>query len=94
FHSPAMDSIQAGILQSLADIQPRDGYIPFYSTVSGQLLAGRDLDAAYWWRNVRLPVQFEAATNTAIRDGLSIFVEVGPHPVLRTYIKDALEQAA
>lgn len=93
FHSPAMDSIQAGILQSLADIKPRDSYIPFYSTVSGQLLAGRDLDAAYWWRNVRLPVQFEAAANAAISDGLSIFVEVGPHPVLRTYIKDALEQA-
>lgn len=94
FHSPAMDSIHTDLLQSLASLKPRDGGVPFYSTVGGQLLAGHELDAAYWWRNVRLPVQFEAAANATISDGLSVFVEIGPHPVLRTYLKDALEQAA
>ncbi|AHV91480.1 beta-ketoacyl synthase, C-terminal domain protein [Bordetella holmesii 30539] len=36
FHSAAMDPIEGGIQQSLADIKPRDVNIPFYSSVSGQ----------------------------------------------------------
>ncbi|AUL48315.1 beta-ketoacyl synthase [Bordetella trematum] len=93
FHSPAMDSIESGIMQSLADLKPRDADLPFYSTVSGGKQDGRALNAAYWWRNVRLPVQFEDASAAAIHDGFNVFVEIGPHPVLRAYLKDALGQA-
>jgi phthiocerol/phenolphthiocerol synthesis type-I polyketide synthase C len=93
FHSPAMDPIESGILQSLADLKPRAANVPFYSTVSGQLEGGRELDAGYWWRNVRLPVLFEAASAAAIGDGMSIFVEIGPHAVLRAYLNDALHSA-
>lgn len=93
FHSAAMDPIESGIRQSLADIKPHDADIPFYSSVSGQVEVGRKLNAAYWWRNVRLPVLFEAASAAAIADGLNIFVEIGPHPVLRGYLKDALNTA-
>lgn len=94
FHGPAMDSIEDGILQSLADLTLHDSHIPFYSTVVGQVQSGLLLDAAYWWRNVRLPVQFETAVGAAIADGHTVFVEVGPHSVLRGYLKDALDHAA
>ncbi|OZI77651.1 type I polyketide synthase [Bordetella genomosp. 12] len=93
FHSAAMDPIEGGIQQSLAGITPRDADIPFYSSVSGQVEPGRTLNAAYWWRNVRLPVLFEPASASAIADGLNVFVEIGPHPVLRGYLKDALHTA-
>jgi acyl transferase domain-containing protein/NADPH:quinone reductase-like Zn-dependent oxidoreductase/acyl carrier protein len=93
FHSPAMDPIQNGIVQSLADLTPRNADIPFYSTVSGRPEAGRELDAAYWWRNVRLPVQFESACAAAIGHDMSVFVEIGPHAVLRSYLNDALHRA-
>lgn len=93
FHSQAMDGIEHGIRQSLGDISPRDANLPFYSTVSGQRESGRKLDAGYWWRNVRLPVRFETASAQAIADGFNVFVEIGPHPVLRGYLKDALNTA-
>ena len=51
---------------------------------------GREFDAAYWWRNVREPVQFRAAMDSLNRDGLDCFLEVGPHPVLASSIGECL----
>lgn len=93
FHSPAMDGIEAGIRDSLAHIQPRASAIPFYSTVTGATLDGASLTADYWWRNVREPVRFEQATDALVDQGNNIFVEVGPHPLLRSYLNDALKAA-
>lgn len=67
FHSPAMDPIENSVRQTLDDIHPVSGTIPYYSTVTGDLLDGRELDAEYWWRNIRNSVLFAQATsvNTA-----------------------------
>jgi len=93
FHSPAMDAIEGEIKHALADLHCADSDVAFYSAVSGTQEAGSKLDAAYWWHNVRLPVQFSEACQRVIADGLNVFVEIGPHPVLRGYIKDALDIA-
>ena len=45
FHSPAMDSIKSGLNNQLADLKSLKSNLPFYSTVTGQELAGNDLDA-------------------------------------------------
>ena len=37
FHSPAMDSIQQGVIDALADITPCKTQLPYYSTVTGEL---------------------------------------------------------
>lgn len=93
FHSPAMDGIEAGIRSALAHIQPRASDVPFYSTVTGAALDGASLTAEYWWRNVREPVRFEQAANQLAAQGNNIFVEVGPHPLLRSYLNDTLKAA-
>ncbi|ALM86454.1 type I polyketide synthase [Bordetella sp. N] len=93
FHSPAMDEIETDIRLALADLRRNAAEVPFYSTVSGMQATGAELDAGYWWHNVRHPVRFAEACNTVIADGLNVFVEIGPHPVLRGYIKDALDTA-
>ncbi|MGH8816180.1 MAG: acyltransferase domain-containing protein, partial [Achromobacter pestifer] len=93
FHSPAMDAIEQGIQDALAGIQPRANDIPFYSTVTGALLEGTALTADYWWHNVREPVRFEQAANQLAAEGNNIFVEVGPHPLLRSYLNDTLKTA-
>ncbi|CUI66711.1 type I polyketide synthase [Achromobacter kerstersii] len=93
FHSPAMNPIEAGIRDALAQIQPRSGDIPFYSTVTGAPLDGAELTADYWWRNVREPVRFEQAANQLAAQGNNVFVEVGPHPVLRSYLNDTFKTA-
>lgn len=88
-----MDPIEAGIRESLTQIQPRSSRVPFYSAVTGATLAGEQLDAGYWWRNVREPVRFEQAANALTADGYNVFLEVGPHPVLRSYLNDAFKTA-
>ena len=92
FHSPAMNPIEQQVISDLAHIRPRAGRIPFYSTVVGGELDGERLDSRYWWQNIRLPVLFQGAMDALVGQGLNLFVEVGPHPILRTYITDALAQ--
>ncbi|MFS8175523.1 type I polyketide synthase [Vreelandella titanicae] len=92
FHSPAMDSIQAGVIDALADITPRATQIPYYSTVTGTLSDGLELDATYWWKNIREPVLFEAVASALIEQGNNVFVEIGAHPILRRYLNESLRQ--
>ena len=94
FHSPAMDPIETGIRQALAGLQPRQTSITFYSSVSGKLLAGRRLDAGYWWENIRQPVLFEQTISSMLDSGVKLFIEIGPHPVLRNYVNDCLKARA
>ena len=92
FHSAAMDSIEAGVRLSLANIKPRPATIPFYSTVTGQILAEGELDAGYWWHNIRRPVLFEQAVGALAQQHINVFVEIGPHPVLRSYLNTCLKE--
>lgn len=94
FHSAAMDAIRDPLQQDLATLAPRRGDLPFYSTVTGTRLAGEHMDSNYWWRNIREPVQFHAAVEALIDDGFNVFVELGPHAVLRTYVNDCLRSSA
>lgn len=88
FHSPMMDSVQTGLTQALVDIQPKSVHTPFISTVTGQTLTGEQLDADYWWHNIREPVLFKQALNLLLEQGHNCFIEVGSHPVLKNYIQD------
>ncbi len=90
FHSPAMDPIREELVAVLQGIEPQPSKIPFFSTVTGELLAGEHLDAEYWWKNIRFPVLFQGASEALVEQGFNSFVEVGPHPILRGYVSDAL----
>jgi acyl transferase domain-containing protein/NADPH:quinone reductase-like Zn-dependent oxidoreductase/acyl carrier protein len=92
FHSSAMDSIRNPLLDHLTDLTPTKGEIPFCSTVEGKTLSGEELGPDYWWRNVRDPVLFGEALEGLIERGSRVFIEVGPHPVLRTYVKECLRE--
>ena len=94
FHSPAMDGIELEVLQALAKLRPSETIIPFYSTVTGELLDGRELRAAYWWHNIRLPVLFAQAVKGLQAKGNNVFIEIGPHAVLRGYLNDAVKENA
>src|SRR5690554_6694515 len=69
FHSPAMDPIEAGVVDSLSAITPLAERLPYVSTVTGARLAGSELGAEYWWHNIRQPVRFDDAIKTLIDDG-------------------------
>ncbi|MGV9857000.1 acyltransferase domain-containing protein, partial [Streptomyces sp. NPDC003442] len=76
-HHPLVESVRERLLA--VRVVPRAGRVPFYSAVTGTLVDTADLDAAYWWRNLREQVRF-AQTIAAMP--VAGFVEVSPHPVL------------
>ena len=93
FHSSHMDRIQGSVLDGLAELAPQAGARRFVSTVTGAGLDGAALDANYWWLNIREPVRFGDAVSHLAADGVRLFLEVGPHSILRTYVKQTLEDA-
>ncbi|MFG2637686.1 SDR family NAD(P)-dependent oxidoreductase [Streptomyces sp. NPDC048362] len=90
FHSRHMDPVREDVTGPLRTLSPRQGRLMFASTVTGTLLAGQRLDADYWWRNVREPVLFSDAVRALVGERCTHFVEVGPHPVLSTYLRRLL----
>ena len=90
FHTHQMDPIRDQLLESLASIKPLAGDIPFVSTVTGGLYPGEQLDANYWWHNVRRPVLFEPAIAKSIQAGAAVFLEVGAHPSMQSALNDCL----
>lgn len=87
FHSKAMDPIEEELRARLASLAPAAGTIPFISTVAGHALPDDTLNADYWWQNIRQPVRFAQAVDDALAaHGVTGFIEIGPHPVLRDYV--------
>jgi phthiocerol/phenolphthiocerol synthesis type-I polyketide synthase C len=94
FHHPVMDAIQERLLQRLEGLAPASPRLRMISTVSGETVTDGSLDAPYWWRNVREPVLFGPALERLIKEGFTVFLEVGPHPILQTYVHETLRTAS
>ncbi|MEU9510798.1 SDR family NAD(P)-dependent oxidoreductase [Micromonospora sp. NPDC048170] len=92
-HSAHVESMRDELLRVLAPVRPRTGDIPLYSTVTGELLDTAELDAGYWYRNLRQTVEFEQTVRGLIADGIDSFVEVSSHPVLVPAVQDLLDEA-
>ncbi len=92
FHSRAMDGVRAAVLDDLAPVRPHPGRLQFASSVTGRIVAGDTLTAGYWWRNIREPVRFVAAIVALADAGVDTFVEVGPHPILQSAIRESLRE--
>ncbi len=89
-HSPQMDRLVPELVASLSAVRPVGGSVPIYSTVNGGVTHGTAFTADYWGRNLRQPVRFGLTVAQMIADGITAFVELGPHPVLT----QAIEQTA
>ncbi|SIO86179.1 Malonyl CoA-acyl carrier protein transacylase [Nocardiopsis sp. JB363] len=90
-HTPFVDVLSERVHKELSEIKPARPDIPLYSTLTGELLDGRPLDAAYWFQGLREPVRFAEATEALIAAGHDVFVEVGPHPVLTPALQETAE---
>ncbi len=81
-HSSQIDALKEELEEAFAPIEPRQGEIPFHSTVTGEPIDTTSLDPAYWYRNLRETVLFEPVLRSLIEQGQRTFIEIGPHPVL------------
>ncbi|MER8041793.1 amino acid adenylation domain-containing protein [Streptomyces sp. NPDC094032] len=91
YHSVRMDPIRDELHEALAGIEPRPATLPLYLTARDGRAHGPELDAGYWWENVRQPVRFRSAVDRLVDDGYSLFLELGPHPVLGHSIRECLD---
>ena len=91
-HTPHITNLHTTLTALLADITPHPSNIPFYSTLTSHLHDTTELDAEYWYRNLRNPVQFHNTLHTLITAGHHHYLEISPHPTLTTAIHDTLEQ--
>ncbi|MGW3502995.1 non-ribosomal peptide synthetase/type I polyketide synthase [Streptomyces globisporus] len=91
YHSVGMERIKGELLAELAPLEPRPAEVPLYLTGVEGTARGEELDAAYWWKNVRDRVRFRSAIDRIADDGHRVFLEIGPHPVLGHAIRECLD---
>jgi NADPH:quinone reductase-like Zn-dependent oxidoreductase/acyl carrier protein len=93
YHSPYMDPLMPEMRAALSSLQPKTPHIPLYSTVTGGKAESSAYGAEYWCQNARQAVLFAPAMMALLNDGHDRFLEVGPHPVLSTSIKQCASEA-
>ncbi|MGW1786190.1 acyltransferase domain-containing protein [Streptomyces sp. NPDC002143] len=91
-HSAHVEDLRETLLDLAAGIRPTRGEVPFYSTVTGQRVDTDELDAEYWYRNLRQTVRFDDAVRSLVADGHTIFVECSAQPVLTVGMQDIVEE--
>ncbi|MGW1375444.1 SDR family NAD(P)-dependent oxidoreductase [Streptomyces sp. NPDC002446] len=93
-HTSHMERLREAVIAPLSGIAPRTPDVPLYSTLRGAFVDGPELDAGYWYENLRRTVEFEAAIEALGTAGYDAFVEVSPHPVLSGSMQDTLGDAS
>ena len=92
FHSRALDGVREALIGDLDGIVAKEPGAPFYSTVTGQSLTGSELDALYWWHNIRQPVRFSEAVEAAMAAYPdAAFVEIAPRSILSGPLGDIIK---
>ncbi|MDH6118809.1 type I polyketide synthase, partial [Kitasatospora sp. GAS204B] len=93
-HTPHVEALKDELAELIGVLTPRQALIPFCSTLTGAPVADTtELDADYWYRNLRGTVRFEEAVRALSAGGCTTFIEVSPHPVLTAAVQETLESA-
>lgn len=102
YHSQHMYAVREAYEHALAELPTTHNpeAIPMFSSVTGKLVQPGGLGPSYWVDNLVSPVKFTAAVQALLhhtgahrasndREAFaSVFLEVGPHSALRTYLLD------
>ncbi|MDT5086598.1 MAG: hypothetical protein QOJ61_3641, partial [Mycobacterium sp.] len=83
FHSELLEPVLGEFESYAAQLQFAVPTLPLVCNRTGAVLtAETPLDAQYWRRHSRQPVQFAESVRTAAALGCSVLMEIGPQPVL------------
>ncbi|GGD34146.1 hypothetical protein GCM10011358_17750 [Sinisalibacter lacisalsi] len=87
FHSAQMEPVLEPFRAEIANLTFNAPRIPIVSTVSAAVVdADAPMDAAYWTRQIREPVDFEGAIRALQADDPGCVVEIGPRPILSAWL--------
>ncbi len=93
FHSVDMEPVREPLMAALKTVSVNKLKLPMVSTVTGDYLDSADLNAEYWWHNVRQPVLFQPALELILSQPCSHFLELSPHPTLLANITETIKAA-
>ncbi|MCZ0856491.1 beta-ketoacyl synthase N-terminal-like domain-containing protein [Actinomyces israelii] len=95
FHSPLMAvpanrlRSELALLEASGEVpRPRPPRLPLYSTVTGGPAVQGQYGIDYWAENLRGAVRFADALDSMALPAGAVAVELGPHPGLRSAMKD------
>ncbi len=90
FHHALMQPATDALREALDGLSPRAESLPFFSSVTGERIAGTSCDAAHWAAGVREPVEFSKAIAALSEFGADAWLEIGAHPALTRSLQECL----
>jgi myxalamid-type polyketide synthase MxaE and MxaD len=93
FHGGGIDALGTELAARLDGIEPAGADVPMISTATARRVRGGELGGRYWGHQMTVPVRFRAAVEVLAAAGHTSFLEVGPHPVLRSATRATLRHA-
>jgi [acyl-carrier-protein] S-malonyltransferase len=87
FHSPLMESAQAGLKSVLDRTEIRDAEVPVYANVTARPMRSADDIRNLLIQQIISPVRWKESVVNMITDGAASFVEIGPGKVLQGLVK-------
>ncbi len=83
FHSPLVEPSLGAFENQVRKFRIEEPAVALVSSITGRLAERSEVKAAsYWRRQTRETVRFAEAVETLRAEGVSVFVEIGPSPVL------------
>ncbi|MGO1117059.1 type I polyketide synthase [Rhodovibrionaceae bacterium A322] len=88
-HSHFVDPVLKELVSGLGQVGGQAAKVPFWSSAKGELLEGKAVGASYWADNLRQPVLLQPLVTRLVKEeGLSLFLELSPHPLLTTALQE------
>jgi acyl transferase domain-containing protein/acyl carrier protein len=83
FHSALMEPMLSEFERAARPVAFRRPQLDVISNLTGEIATAEELlSPLAWTRQIREPVRFEDGMKTLARIGCTVFIEIGPHPVL------------
>ncbi len=92
FHSVLIEPMLEEFERVAARVTFSPPRLDLVSNVTGKLAGAEVAHPGYWRRHAREPVQFLAGMRTCEQQGVSVLVEIGPHPVLLGMARHCVSQ--
>lgn len=90
FHSPLMEPMLTDFAQVAQEMSYAFPQIDLVSNLTGQPVTDEITTPNYWVQHIREPVRFAQGVTTLDEQGVDIFIEVGPKPILLSLARHSL----